>query len=79
MENQRAAVRKIFWKSHIDTDKQIYQRKQKETDLIVKAYAYLPFYLLLDNITVYLLALLNVMGLTVFFYMKRHTKNRHKP
>lgn len=28
MENRRAAVRKISWKSHIDTDKQIHQRKQ---------------------------------------------------
>lgn len=52
------------------------KENKKETDLIVKAYAYLPFYLLLDNITVYLLALLNVMGLTVFFYMKRHTKKQ---
>lgn len=52
------------------------KENKKETDLIVRAYAYLPFYLLLDNITVYLLALLNVMGLTVFFYMKRHTKKQ---
>ena len=52
----------------------IYRKdNKKENDITLKAYVYLPFNILIGNTTLYILLLLNIVGVAAYIY-RRKTK-----
>lgn len=61
------------------THERKYQKdNNKETDIILKAYVYLPLNILIANITLYILISLNIIGLMIYIYIKKHRRKQIK-
>lgn len=58
----------------------IYRKdNKKENDIILKAYVYLPFNVLIGSTTLYVLLLLNIVGLAAYIYRRKTNKPKHCP
>lgn len=56
----------------------IYRKdNQKENDITLKAYVYLPFTALIGNTTLYILFLLNIVGLAAYIYIRKTNRPKH--
>ena len=56
----------------------IYRKdNKKENDITLKAYVYLPFNILIGNTTLYILLLLNIVGVAAYIYRRKTKMPKH--